>query len=85
MSRVAKFVEVTKRLIDLERAEEIHQQNALSAGTSEKELEASGRCLSRLAVADLSTGLYGRTLVTFEVCCAQRDLQRRTEFDDVTM
>lgn len=63
---LASFVSRTKPLIELERKEELEAEAVYSSGMTIQELEARGLCVSRLVAADTRTGLYGRTLVTFE-------------------
>ena len=79
---IQSFVNKTKPLIDLERQEEVQETKLYRAASSREvqmlrlscihftntqELEQKGIYLHRLLVSDESTGLYGRTLITFEV------------------
>jgi ATP-dependent RNA/DNA helicase IGHMBP2 len=52
--------------LELERAEEVRANAEGKVRVSNKELSASGKSLTRLAVSDRRTGLYGRSLVTFQ-------------------
>jgi hypothetical protein len=63
---VSAFVSATAALVSLERAAEVAEEAGYSSGRSMRELERAGVLLTRLVVADVATGLYGRCLLTLE-------------------
>ena len=54
----------TRRLLQEEREEEITASTTALLSTDTGALEAAGRCLLGLRVADSAAGLFGRTVVT---------------------
>ncbi|EFJ52473.1 hypothetical protein VOLCADRAFT_79084 [Volvox carteri f. nagariensis] len=61
---VETFVELSRRLIDMEREAEIAQANAETSLCSPEAAQARGRALLNLRVDDVEVGLLGRTLLT---------------------
>ncbi|XP_063968826.1 DNA-binding protein SMUBP-2-like [Lytechinus pictus] len=66
MSLIGKFVRKHLDLLDIERQAEIEQTSDLLGKLSVRELERRGVCLLKLRCASQATGLYGRTVLTFE-------------------
>ena len=64
---ISRFVAKTISLLNLERRVEIEETRALQENISPKELQKRGVCLLKLRIRGRRTGLYGRTLLTFEV------------------
>ena len=62
---VASFVLQQSRLVSLERAEEVNNAAAVVQQMAEKDAVKAGLSLTRLVIADCTTGLYGRSLLTF--------------------
>ncbi|XP_022094082.1 DNA-binding protein SMUBP-2-like [Acanthaster planci] len=62
---VREFIKKQSELLALEREAEIAETSALAENVPLKELQRRGVCLLKLHPASQSTGLYGRTLVTF--------------------
>ncbi len=52
-------------MLGLEQGEEVAQDLDRLSSFSPKELEADGLALTRMVIDETSTGLYGRSLVTF--------------------
>ena len=65
-TNLSKFVKSKISLLNLERQAEIDQSKALKEHVSPKELQKKGVCLLKLRVRSRCTGLYGRSLVSFE-------------------
>ena len=63
---VEQFVELTGRLLSIERNEEVNEAKRFRAGISLKEQEKMGVCLLRLKASNVHSGLYGRIIVVFE-------------------
>ncbi|GLI64102.1 hypothetical protein VaNZ11_007275 [Volvox africanus] len=61
---VEAFVELNRRLIDMERAAEIEQANAETSLCSPEAAQSRGRALLNLRLDDVEGGLLGRTLIT---------------------
>ncbi|GLC34608.1 hypothetical protein PLESTM_000216800 [Pleodorina starrii] len=61
---VEAFVELSRRLIDMEREAEIAQAEAETSLCSPEAAQARGRALLNLRVDDVEGGLLGRTLLT---------------------
>jgi hypothetical protein len=61
------FIQVNEELLQLERADEAKEQANIFSKLSLESLEKRGVCLRRLDVLASSTGLYGRTMVTFKL------------------
>ncbi|GIL45595.1 hypothetical protein Vafri_2803 [Volvox africanus] len=61
---VEAFVELTRRLIDMERAAEIEQANVETSLCSPEAAQSRGRALLNLRLDDVEGGLLGRTLLT---------------------
>eukprot|EP00057_Strongylocentrotus_purpuratus_P007910 XP_011662384.1 PREDICTED: DNA-binding protein SMUBP-2 [Strongylocentrotus purpuratus] len=66
MSSIGEFVRKHLDLLDVERQAEIEQTSDLLGKLSVRELERRGVCLLKLRCASQATGLYGRTVLTFE-------------------
>ena len=64
---VSHFVAKTISLLNLERKAEIEETKSLQENVSPRELQRRGVCLLKLRVRGRRTGLYGRTLLTFEI------------------
>lgn len=64
---VSQFVVKTISLLNLERKTEIEETKSLQENISPKELQRRGVCLLKLRIRSRKTGLYGRSLLTFEV------------------
>ncbi|XP_072015866.1 DNA-binding protein SMUBP-2-like [Amphiura filiformis] len=64
---VQEFVTKQNELLALEREAEIEESSTLLENVSSKELQRRGVCLLKLHISNQSTGLYGRTLLTFEL------------------
>ncbi|RDD36858.1 DNA-binding protein SMUBP-2 [Trichoplax sp. H2] len=62
---IHSFTSKTLDLLALERQEELHQSRALRELKNCKTLEKLGLCLSKLYLTNCRSGLYGRTLLTF--------------------
>ena len=64
---VSQFVFKTISLLNLERKAEIEETRTLQENISPKELQKRGVCLLKLRIRARRTGLYGRSLLTFEI------------------
>ncbi|XP_077978180.1 DNA-binding protein SMUBP-2-like [Glandiceps talaboti] len=62
-----EFIAKTRKLIELERSEEIEENRQIQETLSAKELQRRGVCLLKLQIKSTKTGLYGRTLVVLEL------------------
>lgn len=69
-----KFVAKTLVLLEKERDAEIEETRYLHEKLPPKELERKGVCLLKLQVANHASGLYGRTVVTFEPFWMKKEL-----------
>lgn len=65
-SPIEAFVQLHRKLLELERATEVAEAAALQATLSPRELEQRGLALLRLKVADEGTGLGGRLVLELE-------------------
>jgi hypothetical protein len=63
---VHTFISNTNALVGLERRAEVEEEAGYKGARTTKELERAGVLLSRLVITDVSTGLYGRCLLTLE-------------------
>ncbi|KAL4229741.1 DNA-binding protein SMUBP-2 [Mactra antiquata] len=63
---VEKFVAQTLALLEKEREEEIDSTRLLSEKLPSKELQRIGVCLLMLHIGNRRTGMFGRTVITFE-------------------
>jgi len=63
---VHAFIASTSALVGLERQAELSEEAGYKGSRTAKELERAGVLLSRLVVTDVTTGLYGRCLLTLE-------------------
>lgn len=70
---VSQFVLKTISLLNLERKAEIEETRTLQETISPKELQKRGVCLLKLRIRARRTGLYGRSLLTFEINKAGTD------------
>ncbi|GIL72077.1 hypothetical protein Vretimale_514 [Volvox reticuliferus] len=61
---VEAFVDLSRRLIDMEREAEIEQANAETSICSPEAAQSRGRALLNLRLDDVEGGLLGRTLLT---------------------
>ncbi|CAC5372834.1 IGHMBP2 [Mytilus coruscus] len=61
-----KFIETHLKLLDLERETEIEETRILTEKLPPKELQRRGVCLLKLRISGRKTGLYGRTILSFE-------------------
>ncbi|XP_052076083.1 DNA-binding protein SMUBP-2-like isoform X25 [Mytilus californianus] len=61
-----KFIETHLKLLDLERETEIEETRILTEKLPPKELQRRGVCLLKLKISGRKTGLYGRTILSFE-------------------
>lgn len=59
-------VDRLSELLDLERQAEIDEFDTIFSTLATKQLEKRGLCLTNLSVGEVSTGLYGKILITFE-------------------
>ncbi|CAG2247330.1 IGHMBP2 [Mytilus edulis] len=64
--RDGKFIETHLKLLDLERETEIEETRILTEKLPPKELQRRGVCLLKLRISGRKTGLYGRTILSFE-------------------
>lgn len=62
---IHSFASKTLDLLGLERQEELNQSRSLRELKNCKTLEKLGLCLSKLYITSCRSGLYGRTLLTF--------------------
>ncbi|XP_046352610.1 DNA-binding protein SMUBP-2-like [Haliotis rufescens] len=67
------FVRKTLDLLNKEREAEVEETRVLTEKLPPKELQRRGVCLLKLRLAGRNSGLYGRTLVTFEPFWAGKD------------
>ena len=66
MANIFKFVETTISLLNLEREAEVEEAKSLRDNTKLLELQRRGICLLKLRIRSRYTGLYGRTMLSFE-------------------
>ena len=64
---VEAFVDRTRALLELERAAEVEQSEAILKGMSPETAQRKGRALLGLRCVDLRGGLLGKTVVTLEL------------------
>ncbi|XP_067663777.1 DNA-binding protein SMUBP-2-like [Haliotis asinina] len=67
------FVRKTLELLNKEREAEVEETRVLTEKLPPKELQRRGVCLLKLRLTGRNSGLYGRTLVTFEPFWAGKD------------
>ncbi|XP_064609271.1 DNA-binding protein SMUBP-2-like [Liolophura sinensis] len=75
---VEKFVAKTLELLEIERDAEIEETRVLHENLPAKELQRRGVCLLKLRIAERRTGLYGRSIVTFEPHVSGQELPSHT-------
>lgn len=63
---VHKFTEKMSALLDLEREAELEESAAILSRFSLKELEKRDLAITKMWVKEVSTGIYGKILVSFE-------------------
>jgi len=61
-----RYVDQIKHVLELERGEEQSEDLTRLTKIPPRELEERGLCLTKLVIDDISTGFFGRTLVTFK-------------------
>ncbi|KAL3878418.1 hypothetical protein ACJMK2_030771 [Sinanodonta woodiana] len=66
MFSLEEFVSKTLKLLEKERETEIEETRILTEKLPAKELQRRGVCLLKLKISNRKSGLYGRTVVTFE-------------------
>ncbi|KXJ05054.1 DNA-binding protein SMUBP-2, partial [Exaiptasia diaphana] len=66
MAEVSKFVEKTISLLNIERKAEVDEARSIQENVNLNELQRKGVCLLKLRLRSRCTGLYGRSLLTFE-------------------
>ncbi|KAL8606242.1 hypothetical protein ACOMHN_012874 [Nucella lapillus] len=71
---VENFVTRNRKLLEKERDAEIEETRVLTEQLPAKELQRRGVCLTKLRLAERGTGLYGRTVVTFQPYWPGKDL-----------
>ncbi|XP_076446820.1 DNA-binding protein SMUBP-2-like isoform X2 [Babylonia areolata] len=71
---VEDFVTRSRKLLEKERDAEIEETRVLTEQLPAKELQRRGVCLIKLRLAERGTGLYGRTVVTFQPYWPGKDL-----------
>ena len=64
MLTLERWVSKQRELLTLEQEEETTQNQTLVCGSSGKELEKEGLCVTKLYPAGINTGLYGRRVLT---------------------
>jgi len=63
---IHRFTETMSGLLDLERAAELEESAAILTRFSVKELEKRDLAITKLWVKEVSTGIYGKILVSLE-------------------
>ena len=71
---VEDFVRRQLDLLNLERDAEISESRKFQENVSAKQLQEKGVCLINLAVQNIRSGLYGRSIVTFVSKIAGKEL-----------
>eukprot|EP00002_Diphylleia_rotans_P020124 TRINITY_DN3900_c0_g1_i1.p1 TRINITY_DN3900_c0_g1~~TRINITY_DN3900_c0_g1_i1.p1 ORF type:complete len:1003 (+),score=233.75 TRINITY_DN3900_c0_g1_i1:48-3056(+) len=66
-SKLEAFVQNTLRLLQTERDEEIHEAAEMRSAIPLKELQSRGVVLLNMRIQDVSSGLGGRTMMTFHL------------------
>ncbi|KAK3594546.1 hypothetical protein CHS0354_023602 [Potamilus streckersoni] len=66
MFSLEEFVSKTLKLLEKERETEIEETRILTEKLPAKELQRRGVCLLKLKISSRRSGLYGRTVITFE-------------------
>eukprot|EP01084_Bolivina_argentea_P159587 277926_1 len=62
---VFDFVERTKKLLSIEKQDDIALLEEAYSNYTLKQLQQKGLCLRRIQITDIHTGLYGRTIIKF--------------------
>lgn len=71
---VEEFVRKCRELLAIERQTEVDETKQLLEACSPKELQRRGICLLKLRIGNKKTGLYGRTVISFETFWPGNDL-----------
>ena len=64
---ISSFVSRTKKLLAIEKNDDVNLRREESEHFSHKELQNKGVCLRKIEATNVSLGLYGRTIVQFFV------------------